>query len=127
MNNVTAAGIIGVTFILVGVIGFFPNPIIADSPDAIFHADAIHSSVHILSGIFFLVFVIGVREYLSVFMKVFGIVYFGLGVMGLILAGSSGMTRLLGFLHVNGADNYLHLALGVLIFVASTFRPSTTS
>jgi hypothetical protein len=122
MNIRTAAILIGITFILVGVLGFVPNPIIADSRDAIFHADAVHSLVHIISGIFFLVFALAATSYLAGFMKIFGIVYFLLGVLGLFTIGSEGMTRLLGFLHVNGADNYLHIALGLLIFFASILR-----
>jgi hypothetical protein len=118
----TAAIILGITFLVVGILGFFPNPIIADSNEAIFHADAVHSSVHIISGVLFLVFAYGVGSYLSIFMKVLGIVYFLLGVMGLFSAGSDGMTKLLGFLHVNDPDNYLHIGLGVVIFLASMLR-----
>jgi hypothetical protein len=122
--KITTAGIlIGVTFILVGILGFFPNPIIADSHDAIFHADAVHSSVHIISGVLFLVFALAAVNYLSIFMKVFGIVYFLLGVLGLFSIGSEDMTtKLLGFLHVNGPDNYLHIALGMVIFLASMLK-----
>ena len=120
----TAAIFFGITFILVGILAFFPNPIIADSHDAIFHADAIHSTVHIVSGVLFLVFTFFAINYLSAFMKIFGTVYFLLGVMGLFSVGEDGMTRLLGFLHVNGADNFLHITLGILIFLGSTLRRS---
>jgi hypothetical protein len=123
MKITTSAIVIGVTFILVGILGFFPNPIIADSHDAIFHADAVHSSVHIISGVLFLLFAFALVDNLSIFMKVFGIVYFLLGVIGLFSVGSEDtVTKLLGFLHVNGPDNYLHIALGVVIFIASMFR-----
>ena len=56
-------------------------------------------------------------------MKIFGVIYFLLGVMGLLNIGSEGTTTLLGFLHVNGADNYLHIALGVIIFLAGMMKP----
>jgi hypothetical protein len=58
-----------------------------------------------------------------VFLKVFGIIYFLLGVLGLIIFGTAGMGKLLGFLHVNGADNFLHIGLGIIIFLAGTLRP----
>ncbi len=58
-----------------------------------------------------------------VFLKVFGIIYFLLGVLGLIIFGTTGMGKLLGFLHVNGADNFLHIGLGIIIFLAGTLRP----
>jgi hypothetical protein len=127
MNTKSASLILGVIFIAVGLLGFIPNPIIADSHDAIFHADAVHSSVHIVSGVLFVIFSLALPARAALFMKVFGIVYFLLGVMGLFSIGSSGMTKLLGFLHVNGADNYLHIALGAVIFFASMLRPKVVA
>jgi hypothetical protein len=123
MNTKSASILIGVIFIAVGLLGFAPNPIIANSEDAIFHADAVHSSVHIISGVLFIVFALAAPARVALFMKVFGAVYFLLGVLGLFTIGSAGMTRLLGFLHVNGPDNYLHIALGLVIFLASMLRP----
>jgi hypothetical protein len=122
MNTKSASLVIGVVFIAVGLLGFVPNPIIADSHDAIFHADAVHSIVHIVSGVLFVIFALALPSRTALFMKVFGIVYFLLGVLGLFSIGSSGVTKLLGFLHVNGPDNYLHIALGVVIYLASTLR-----
>jgi hypothetical protein len=123
MNTKTASILLGLTFVAVGLLGFVPNPIIADSPEAIFHADAIHSTVHIVSGVLFLLFAFAAPDNAGMFMKVFGVVYFLLGVLGLFTIGSEGVTRLLGFLHVNGADNYLHIVLGVVIFLAGMLRP----
>lgn len=120
MNTKTASLLIGVVFILVGVLGFIPNPIIYDSTDAIFHADAVHSMVHIVSGVLFVIIALAAPERASAFMKIFGIVYLVLGILGLIAIGASeGMTQLLGFLHVNGPDNILHVVLGIAIFAAS--------
>ena len=127
MNTKTASFIIGAIFIAVGLLGFVPNPIIADSEDAIFHADAVHSTVHIVSGVLFVLVAAAMPSSVSMFMKIFGVIYFLLGVIGLITIGSAGMTKLLGFLHVNGADNYLHIFLGIAIFLASTLRPNATS
>jgi hypothetical protein len=122
MNIKTAALIIGFTFIAVGLLGFMPNPIIYDSDNAIFHADAVHSSVHLLSGILFIIFATALPARTALFMKIFGVVYFLLGVLGLVSIGVSGMTQLLGFLHVNGPDNILHILLGAAIFAASMLR-----
>ena len=127
MNTKTASFIIGAIFIAVGLLGFVPNPIIADSEDAIFHADAVHSTVHIVSGVLFVLVAAAMPSSVSMFMKIFGVIYFLLGVIGLITIGSAGMTKLLGFLHVNGADNYLHIFLGIVIFLASILRPNATS
>jgi hypothetical protein len=130
MNTKTAALVIGVIFIAIGLLGFIPNPIVGSSHDAIFHADAVHNGVHLVSGALFLIIALAAPERAAIFLKVFGIVYLLLGVLGLATIGSEGTTDLLGFLPVNGADNYLHIALGIVIFLAgmlpqnSTVRPA---
>src|SRR5215204_671948 len=118
MNTKTAAIVLGIVFIAVGLLGFISNPIIGDSETAIFHADTVHSMVHIISGALFLIVALFAPASTSIVLKVFGVVYFLLGVLGLINIGTEGMGTLLGFLHVNGADNFLHIALGVVIFLA---------
>ena len=117
MNTKTAALLVGIIFLLVGILGYFPNPIIGHSDDAIFHADSTHNMVHIISGVLFLIVAMASPASAGMFLKVFGIVYLVLGVYGLLTIGDSGTTELLGFLTVNGADNYLHIALGILIFL----------
>ena len=124
MNTKTASILIGVVFIAVGILGFISNPIVGESADAMFHADTLHNSVHIGSGVLFLIVGLFMPASAGTFLKVFGVVYFGLGVLGLINIGTSGMGKLLGILHVNGADNFLHLALGLVIFIAGTLKPA---
>lgn len=125
MNVKTASITIGIIFLFVGFMGFVPNPIISESHDAVFHADAVHSMVHIVSGLLFLIVGWTKPDFAATFCKIFGVVYFLLGVMGFMSIGSEGMTELLGFLHVNGSDNYLHLALGIVIFAAGMLPKST--
>ena len=128
MNSKTASLVIGFIFIAVGLLGYVSNPIIGDSPNAIFHADSVHNIVHIVSGVLFVLVALASPANAGLFCKVFGVVYFLLGVLGLFNIGSEGMGTLLGFLHVNGADNYLHIALGLVIFLAGlgTRRVVTT-
>ena len=123
MNTRSASIAIGIIFIAVGLLGFISNPIIGESDSAIFHADTVHNSVHIVSGVLFLIFGLAAPASASVFLIIFGMVYFFLGILGLINIGTEGMGKLLGFLHVNGADNYLHIALGLLIFLAGVALP----
>jgi hypothetical protein len=127
MNPKTASIIFGIVFLLVGILGFIPNAIIYDSHEAIFHADTVHSSVHIVSGVLFLIIGLAMPDFAATFLKIFGIVYFFLGVLGLANIGTNGMTQLLGFLHVNGPDNVLHIVLGILIFAAGMFRPKLST
>lgn len=128
MNTKTASLIIGVIFIAVGLLGFIPNPIVGASHDAVFHADTVHNMVHIISGVLFLIIAFAAPDRAGLFLKVFGVVYLLLGIIGLVTIGSEGMTDLLGFLPVNGADNYLHIGLGIVIFLAGMLpQISTTS
>jgi len=123
MKPKTASLIIGIAFIVVGLLGFISNPIVGDPDKAIFHTDTLHNIVHIVSGVLFLFVALAMPVSAPVFLKVFGIIYFLLGVLGLIIFGTAGMGKLLGFLHVNGADNFLHIGLGIIIFLAGTLRP----
>jgi|SRR5687767_908650 len=128
MTTKTASILIGIVFVAVGLLGFVSNPIIGESDTAIFHADTTHNVVHIVSGVLFLFIGFAASGFAGTFLKIFGIVYFFLGVLGMINIGDDGMTQLLGFLHVNGADNYLHIGLGILIFLAGMLpriRPVT--
>lgn len=127
MTTKNAALILGIIFLAVGILGFFPNPIIANSDDAVFHADTVHSIVHIVSGLLFVIVAVAVPASAGTVLKIFGAVYFLLGVWGLLTIGDEGRTTLAGFLHVNGPDNYLHIALGLIIFLAGMIKPKAST
>ena len=118
MTAKTAALAIGIIFIVVGLLGFIDNPIIGSSQQAIFHADTVHNMVHIVSGVLFVLVAMAAPASASTVMIIFGIVYLIIGILGITSVGEDGMAKLLGFLHVNAADNYLHIALGVVIALA---------
>lgn len=122
MNTKTASIIIGLAFLAVGGLGFVSNPVIGESHNAIFHADTTHNMVHIVSGLLFVLIALAMPANAGMFCKIFGAVYLFLGVLGLIQFGTDGMGKLLGFLHVNGADNFLHIGLGLVIFLAGTLK-----
>jgi hypothetical protein len=119
MKPSTACIILGILFLGVGILGFISNPLVGESENVIFHADTTHNIVHIASGALFLLFGMAMPHSAAAFMMVFGLVYLFLGVLGLINIGTTGMGTLLGFLHVNGADNLLHIGLGLLIILLS--------
>lgn len=127
MNIKTAALIIGAIFIVVGLLGFTPNPIVGASENAVFHTDTLHNVVHIISGALFVLVALAAPDSIATVLKVFGIVYFLLGILGLIQIGTEGIGKLLGILHINGADNFLHIGLGIVIFLAGTLPQSTAT
>lgn len=117
MTAKTGALLWAFAFLAVGILGFFNNPLIGDSETAIFHADSFHSWVHIISGGLFLLVAIGAPGSARGFLILFGIVYLALGVIGLVQFGLNGMGKIFGLLHVNPADNFLHIGLGLLIAI----------
>jgi hypothetical protein len=125
MRAKTAALIFGLAFVAVGLLGYVSNPIVGSSEDAIFHTDRVHNIVHIASGALFILVAIAAPASASGFLKIFGLLYLLLGVYGLIKMGSEENSILLGFLHVNKADNYLHIGLGLIILLAGTVSSRT--
>ena len=124
MKTKTASLIIGIIFLAVGLLGFMSNPVIGMADGALFHADTTHSIVHIVSGLLFVLVALAMPASAPLVLKIFVAVYFLLGVLGMINIGSEGTTELLCFLNVNGPDNYLHLGLGLLIFLAGFLKPN---
>jgi len=118
MTARTAALAIGIIFIVVGLLGFIDNPIVGSSEKAMFHADTVHNMVHIISGLLFVLVAMAAPASASTVMILFGIVYLLIGIVGITSVGENGMAKILGFLHVNAADNYLHIALGIVIALA---------
>jgi len=122
MTAKTAAILLGLVFITVGILGYIDNPIIGSSDKAMFHTDATHNIVHIVSGVMFLLFALAAPSSVGGFMKLFGLIYLVIGIVGMVKIGSQDMIKLFGFLMVNKLDNYLHIALGVIIFLAGFLR-----
>jgi hypothetical protein len=117
MTAKAAALLIGVIFIAVGALGFIDNPIIGESENAIFHADQVHNGVHLGTGLLFVLVALGAPASASALMIIFGLVYLAIGVIGVVNYGTDGFGKLFGILNVNGADNLLHIGLGLLIMV----------
>jgi len=115
MNTRTAALIIGIVFLVVGVLGFIPNPLI--SPTGLFVVNGAHNLVHIISG---LVVLAGVYSFGSgLGLKIIGIVYAIIAVLGLLMGGD----MLLGMIAMNTADHWLHVVLAVVILAAGFGLP----
>lgn len=110
----TLALVFGYVFLIVGILGFFSNPIVGQS--GIFHTDLNHNIVHLLSGIIFLWVGYAAASKAGTVMKIFGVVYLLVAVLGFVLAPNGG--SILGLIDTNVADTYLHVVLGVVILLA---------
>jgi hypothetical protein len=113
MNARTAAIVLGVILILVGILGFIPNPLVY-SENALFLVNGAHNVVHIVSGIFLLV---GAYSALgsAMALRILGIVYIIIAILGFVSGD-----YILGFVLNNTADNWLHVVLGI-VFLAAGF------
>ena len=118
-KNITIA--FGSTFILVGLLGFIPNPLV--SANGIFEVNAMHNLVHLLTGAAFLFggLVLEGKEALT--LKVVTGAYFGVAILGFLTSGNT----LLGLVHINEADRWLHLGLAIAMLAAAfvATRPKT--
>jgi|SRR5205085_5882088 len=109
----TIATILGVVFILVGIVGFFDHTLMGT------HLSNTHNAVHLVSGAISLYFgLAGTLSAARLFCIIFGIVYALLGVAGLALG--SGPDRILpidDLLMLGTMDHGVHILLGVVFLV----------
>ena len=105
----TLSMVFGIVFILVGLLGFVSNPIVGNM--GFFMADTVHNIVHILLGV---VLIAGAKNG-AMTMKIVAAIYLLVAILGFLM----GPGKLLGLVMVNGADNWLHLVLAVVLFGAS--------
>ena len=111
----TIAKILGVVFVLVGLLGFImPNLLGA-------HLSTTHNLVHLISGAVALYFgFAGTLSAAKLFCIIFGIVYALLGVCGFLLGvGPDRMFEALAGLglHLGTMDHIIHILLGLLFLI----------
>lgn len=104
---------IGVVFLAVGLLGLILNPT-GGWLLSTFRVDLVHNLLHLVVGVAGLgVWFLGVVES-RMFNKVLGAVYLILGVVGFIPPLFDNYGQLLGIVHINNADNFLHLVVGAI-------------
>lgn len=113
--------VLGVVLALVGLLGFFNNPVLG-----IFPVNALHNIVHLASGILAIVFAMQGEAQAVMLAKVLGVVYLLVAVLGLIAP-----SLIDSLIIVNGADNILHLLLAAVFlwvgFGSAKMMPSKSS
>jgi hypothetical protein len=116
MNTRTAGLILGIVFIVVGILGFIPNPIISEQDGAIFKVNLLHNIVHLASGA---VILAGVYSFGSALgLKIIGVVYAVVAILGLVMRADP----MFG-IAMNMADHVLHVVLAVVILYAGFALP----
>jgi hypothetical protein len=112
----TLAKILGVIFIVAGILGFIPNPLV--SYRGLFEVNTFHNIVHIVSGGILLA-----SPYYNapaITLRVFGVIYAIVTVLGFISLGSLNSMRMA----TNSPDNWLHLLLAIVLLWAGFAMPA---
>ncbi|MCC6586409.1 MAG: DUF4383 domain-containing protein [Bryobacterales bacterium] len=112
----------GVIFVAVGLLGFVPNPIVG--PNAYFDTDVAHNAAHILLGLL-LVVTTRTNALARNGLFIVGAIYLLLAILGFATVGNEGQGHLLGLVHINGRDNWLHLVIAVALFGSGLAHPRT--
>lgn len=112
MNTRNISILFGIVFIGVGLLGFIPNPLVSEN--GIFAVNTMHNLVHVLTGLAILIAVFKFSGFESRILKITGLAYILVTIIGFLTSGN----MLLGLIHINVADRWLHLALAIVIFAA---------
>src|SRR2546423_2370509 len=109
------AVLFGIVFLVVGILGFVPAVTKDQMLLGIFHVNAAHNAVHLLSGVVALICGMTGVGASRLYFRIFGLVYAAVAVMGFLNPGD---TMLLGLISNNTADTWLHVAIAAVSLLA---------
>ncbi len=120
MTHKPFAVIIGIGFLVAGILGFVPHITVNGLLLNIFAVDPMHNWVHIISGVIALAVSCSDKA-AKIYFQIFGIIYALVAILGFAMKGQILM------MHMNMADNYLHIVLAVIIlYLGFFFKPAKT-
>ncbi len=99
--------LLGIVLLLVGILGFFMQPILS-----LFDVNTLHSIVHVASGAVALIAASMSFSASRMYLIVFGIVYAVVAV-----AGFMALEPVVNMLMLNTADNFLHVAIAAVCLI----------
>ena len=100
-----------VSFAAAGIMGFVPNPLVG--PNGLFETNIAHNFVHLITAIALIGVAIAGERASTRFMLAFGPIYMLVGILGFVTLQGASQGSLLGIIHINSWDNYLHVGLGI--------------
>lgn len=108
------AMIFGVVLLLIGVLGFVPGITSNGFLLGIFHVNALHNIIHLVSGAAALWASFSSAKAAKMYFQVFGVIYALVTILGFF----TGEGQILGFIANNMADVILHLVIAVVALYA---------
>lgn len=116
----TVCKILGVVFLLVGVVGFVAPRLLGA------HLSPAHNAVHIVSGVIALYFgFAGTLAAAKTFSLAFGVVYLALGILGMAFGVDAERIWEVGPLTLGQADHGIHVLLGIIFLAGGLFTKRT--
>lgn len=100
----------GIVFVAVGLLGFVPSVTHGEHLLGIFHVNAAHNAVHILSGIVALICGATSTHAARMYFRIFGLVYGLVAILGFV----NGNQPIFGIISNNMADTWLHVAIAAV-------------
>ncbi len=116
MNYITSKNIslaFGLSFVAAGFLGFIPNPVL--SPDGLFEVNLMHNLLHVAVGAVFIIGALLSEKAARRTLQSLSVVGVALAILGFVAKSD----LLLGLVHVNEADKWLHAGLAIVIVAAA--------
>ncbi|GHO81466.1 hypothetical protein KSD_92370 [Ktedonobacter sp. SOSP1-85] len=110
--NRRVALIIGIVFTVIGLVGFFIAPGMAQRSLLGLDVDRVHNIVHLVTGLLGLI--AAFTGWPRLFNQIFGVVYLVIGLAGLVYPAFYSHGMLFGVMHVNAVGHVFHLVVGVI-------------
>jgi hypothetical protein len=111
MNAKTAAALIGTALLALGILGFFPNPVV--SANGLFVVNTTQNAMHLATGAVLLAVAFSSLG-AEMALKIIGVGYAVIAGLDLAMDGP----MLLGLVATNQTDQWLHAAFAVVILAA---------
>ena len=110
MTARNAAIVIGIVFVLFGLLGFFNAPVLG-----VFATSVVANLIYIVAGI---VLIAGAYTALGsgMALKIIGVIYAIIGILSFFVVSAEGMW--LGLFPVNTADTWLYIVLAIIMLYA---------
>lgn len=107
----------GWILIVLGILGFFSNPVVGSDANTWIHADFNHNLLHLVTGFIMLWSASKDINNTRGTLKAIGWIYLILAILGFFLVSGTG--TLLGLIEVDGAGNWLHLVLAIILLLVA--------
>ena len=115
----TLGMLFGIVFLAIGILGFVPGITKDEMLLGIFHVNAVHSIVHIVSGAIFLFASMAGAAAARLWFQLFGVIYAIVAVLGFM----NGDKPILGMISSSMNNTWLHVVLAVAMLAIGFGTP----